>query len=96
MAGALATGSRGNSKLPSVSFFRPARSTSWSKVRLTATMPPMPCSVKPMPSGIGRKSSAVMKMIIEKPGRPSGICVAISPKALSVMVSCSESCITPA
>jgi hypothetical protein len=63
--GRLLTGSRGNSSAFSVSFWILARNASWSKVRLTATMPPMPCSVKPSPSGIGSKSSAVMKMISE-------------------------------
>jgi hypothetical protein len=46
-------------------FLSPARIASSSNVRLIAIMPPMPRSVAPMPTGIGWKSSAVMKTISE-------------------------------
>ena len=60
ISGALRIGSLGNSSVPSVLFFSPSRIASSLNVRLMAIIPPMPCSVNPMPSGMGRKSSAVM------------------------------------
>ena len=77
-------GSAGNSTASSVLVFRPARRNSSSQVRLSASRPPMPVSVKPRPSGIGLKSSAVMMMRNEKPFAPSGRRVVIRPMAVSV------------
>jgi hypothetical protein len=65
ISGALRIGSFGNSRLPRAPFLSPSSIASSSNVRLMATMPPMPCSVKPRPSGIALKSSAVMKTISE-------------------------------
>ena len=64
-AGALAMGSAGNRTLPSVSARRPCRTACSSTVRCTPTSPPTPSSEKPSTSGMGGKSSAVIRTSIE-------------------------------